>query len=66
MGAASDKHAGGWNEDQPRAMHRFLRTKHGGFLSGAVEPEGSGAKLTLRLHDVAGKVMFESAKAAAK
>ncbi|MFM8620165.1 MAG: alkaline phosphatase D family protein, partial [Opitutaceae bacterium] len=29
VGAASDRHAGGWNEDQPRPEHRFLRTRHG-------------------------------------
>ncbi|MEO6246016.1 MAG: alkaline phosphatase D family protein, partial [Opitutaceae bacterium] len=52
VGAASDAHAGGWNEDQPRPMHRFLRIKHGGFLSGEVKPAGGEAKLTLRLHDV--------------
>jgi alkaline phosphatase D len=66
VGAASDVHAGGWNEDQPRAMHRFLRTKFGGFLSGTVEPAGPGAKLTLRLHAVDGKVVFEDAKNAPK
>ena len=64
VGAASDAHAGGWDESTPRAMHRFLRTKHGGFLSGAVEPAGIGAKLTLRLHDTVGAVVFESVKQA--
>jgi alkaline phosphatase D len=64
VGAASDAHAGGWNEDQPRAMHRFLRIKHGGFLSGEVAPGANGAQptLTLRLHDVMGKVVFEATK----
>ncbi|MBI5766371.1 MAG: alkaline phosphatase D family protein [Verrucomicrobia bacterium] len=64
VGAASDKHAGGWNEDKPRAMHRFLRIKYGGFLSGEVAPGASGAKpvLTLRLHDVHGKAVFEGTK----
>jgi alkaline phosphatase D len=66
VGAASDAHAGGWSEDQPRAMHRFLRIQHGGFLSGAIQPANEGANLILRLHDTAGKVVFESTKTAAK
>ncbi len=63
VGAASDAHAGGWNEETPRPMHRFLRIKHGGFLSGEVTParDAAAATLTLRLHDTAGKVLFESA-----
>jgi len=66
VGAASDAHAGGWAEDQPRAMHRFLRIKRGGFLSGGVNPAASGPTLTLRLHDTEGKVVFQSVKSAAK
>ncbi|MBL9185934.1 MAG: alkaline phosphatase D family protein [Opitutaceae bacterium] len=64
VGAATDKHAGGWNEETPRPMHRFLRIKHGGFLSGEVTPgaTSSAATLTLRLHDTAGKVIFESTR----
>jgi alkaline phosphatase D len=66
VGAASDAHAGGWPEDKPRAMHRFLRIKHGGFLSGAVATAGEGATLTLRLHDVEGRVVFSSARPAGR
>lgn len=68
VGAASDAHAGGWDEDQPRPEHRFLRTKRGGFLSGAVTPATAtaGATLTLRLHDTRGTVVFESTKPAGK
>lgn len=66
VGAASDAHAGGWNEDKPRPEHRFLRIKHGGFLSADVVPAGESASLTLRLHDTEGKVLFESEKRAAK
>ncbi len=67
VGAASDAHAGGWPESKPRPEHRFLRIKHGGFLSGTVAPTASGsATFTLRLHDVEGKVVFESAKPAAR
>ncbi len=64
VGAASDAHAGGWNEEKPRPEHRFLRIKHGGFLSGEVAPAANGtpAALTLRLHDTAGKIVFESAR----
>ncbi len=66
VGAASDAHAGGWSEDQPRAMHRFLRIQHGGFLSGVVSPTADGANLILRLHDTTGNVVFESKKTVAK
>ena len=66
VGAASDAHAGGWSENQPRAMHRFLRINHGGFLSGAVSATSDGASLRLRLHDTTGNVVFESTKTAAK
>ncbi len=62
VGAATDQHAGGWSEEKLRPEHRFLRIKHGGFLSGVVKPGGGGAALTLRLHDTVGKVLFESTK----
>ncbi|MEY2881907.1 MAG: hypothetical protein RLZZ15_4287 [Verrucomicrobiota bacterium] len=62
VGAASDAHAGGWNEEQPRAMHRFLRIKHGGFLSGELNIVSGAPRLALRLHDVDGRVVFESVK----
>jgi alkaline phosphatase D len=66
VGAASDAHAGGWNEETPRPEHRFLRIKHGGFLSGAVNLSAatSLAALTLRLHDIEGKIVFESTRPA--
>ncbi len=62
VGAASDAHAGGWNETKPRPDHRFLRTGHGGFLSGEVRPGPTGATLTLRLHDTAGAAVFVAEK----
>ena len=43
VGAATDAHAGGWNEKTPRPEHRFLRTGHGGFFSGEVTPAAAGA-----------------------
>ena len=58
VGAASNAHAGGWDEKTPRPAHRFLRTGFGGFLSGAVRPTERGVTLTLRLHDTAGSVVF--------
>jgi hypothetical protein len=66
VGAATDSHAGGWNEETPRPEHRFLRIKFGGFLSGAVAPSTATAPaaLTLRLHDTAGKIVFESTRPA--
>jgi alkaline phosphatase D len=66
VGAASDAHAGGWSEDKPRPMHRFLRIKHGGFLSGAVQPAAAGATFTLKLHDVDGRVVFSSERPAGR
>ncbi|MFM8336729.1 MAG: alkaline phosphatase D family protein [Opitutaceae bacterium] len=62
VGAASDRHAGGWNEDQPRPEHRFLRIRHGGYLSGEVAAREGGPTLTLRLHDTEGKVVFADEK----
>jgi alkaline phosphatase D len=62
VGAASDGHAGGWNETKPRPEHQFLRTGHGGFLSGEVRPGSTGATLTLRLHDTAGVAVFVAEK----
>ncbi len=66
VGAASDSHAGGWNETTMRPEHRFLRTKFGGFLSGEVKPTNASATLTLRLHDTAGMLVFEATKVAEK
>ncbi len=66
VGAASDAHAGGWNEETPRPEHRFLRIKHGGFLSGEVTTAAARQTLTLRLHDTTGKVVFESTKTGGK
>ncbi|MCE2863977.1 MAG: alkaline phosphatase D family protein [Opitutaceae bacterium] len=66
VGAASDRHAGGWSEEKPRPQHRFLRIRHGGYLSGEVTPRDGTATLTLRLHDTEGKVVFSDEKRAGK
>ena len=66
VGAASDAHAAGWDEDQPRPEHLFLRIKHGGFLSGEIKTNAANPTLTLQLHDVNGGVVFEKTKAVAK
>jgi len=62
VGAASDRHAGGWNEDKPRPEHRFLRIRHGGYLSGEVAVRDGAPTLTLRLHDTEGKIVFSDEK----
>jgi alkaline phosphatase D len=56
-GPTTDKHAGGSPGENP-GMHRFHRPK-GGFLSATVTPAAEGSILTFRLHDVAGKVLYE-------
>ena len=66
VGAASDRHAGGWSEEKPRAEHRFLRIRHGGYFSGEVAPRDGTATLTLRLHDTEGKVVFADEKRTGK
>ncbi len=60
VGAATNAHAGGWDEKTPRPAHRFLRTGFGGFLSGEVRPSGKGVRLSLRLHDTAGTILFSA------
>ena len=62
VGPSSAYRAGGWDEETPRPEHRFLRTGHGGFLSGVVTPTATGASLELRLHDVDGRVVYRELK----
>lgn len=57
-GPASDEHAGGSPGPEPR-YHRFHRVQ-GGFLSVAVSRAGDQGAITFRLHDVQGKVVYES------
>jgi alkaline phosphatase D len=66
VGAASDAHAGGWQQEDYRPdYHKFLRVA-GGFLSVTVErPKVAGtlrvpsATITVRHHDVDGGVKHE-------
>ncbi len=63
-GPVSDKHAGGWSDDQYLPdYHRFLKVA-GGFLSATVERHDGTPSLTFRFHDVHGKVRFEDRIAA--
>ncbi len=52
-GAGSDKHAGGWSQDNVKPEHRFLRVK-GGFLFGEVKREGDKVLLRFTHCDVDG------------
>jgi alkaline phosphatase D len=55
-GPASDKHAGGWSDEDFRPKyHRFLAVK-GGFLSVAVDRPAESPTMTLRFHGVDGEV----------
>ena len=58
-GPASDKHAGGWQqEDFIKKYHRYLNVI-GGFLSATAERKEGRPTLTFRYHDANGKVQFE-------
>jgi len=52
-GAGADKHAGGWNQDNVKPEHRFLRVK-GGFLLGEVIRDGDDVVLRFTHRDVDG------------
>lgn len=54
-GATSDEHAQGWNPEEVKPEHRFLRVQ-GGFLSVHVE---AGKRISFRHHDVDGNVVNE-------
>lgn len=55
-GAGSDTHAGGWNQEEVRPEHRFLRVE-GGFLRGTVSRSNDQVVLTFRHYDVDGQVV---------
>lgn len=57
-GAGADIHAGGWNQNEVRPEHRFLRVK-GGFLYGRVTRENGMPVLLLQHRDVDGNVVHE-------
>jgi alkaline phosphatase D len=64
-GPGSDIHAGGWRQsDYHPDKHRFLRVA-GGFLSVTVDRPDDKPTMTLRFHDVDGKVHFEDVVVAA-
>ncbi len=60
-GPASDAHAQGWNPDDKRPQHRFLRVI-GGFASIKID----GDKATFTHHDVDGKETYSTEISAAK
>ncbi|MHB1178263.1 MAG: alkaline phosphatase D family protein [Daejeonella sp.] len=57
-GPGTDKHAGGWNEDNKMPVHRFLRVK-GGFLKGCVSRENGIPELKFQHFDVKGNKVHE-------
>ncbi|MRI01617.1 alkaline phosphatase [Kriegella sp. EG-1] len=57
-GAGSDSHAGGWDQENVKPLHRFLRVK-GGYLSGEVYQEADKIKLKFEHKDVDGNVMHQ-------
>ena len=60
-GPASDAHAQGWNPDDIRPQHRFLRV-NGGFASIKID----GDKATFTHHDVDGKETYSTEISAVK
>lgn len=57
-GPSTNKHAGGWRQDNFLPEHRFLRVA-GGFLSVDVSRTKDQPELILRHRDVAGDVVYE-------
>ncbi len=53
-GPSSDVHAGGWDQDDFRPEHRYLKLK-GGFLHVTVTREDDTPKMILRHHGVTGE-----------
>ena len=62
-GPASDKHAGGWSNEQKLPEHRYLNVI-GGFLAVTVDREEDKPALTFRFYDVDGNVLKEDHPAA--
>jgi len=57
-GPASNAHAGGWSNDKVMPEHQYLNVT-GGFLSVSVHRENGNPTLTLRHHDVEGRILNE-------
>jgi alkaline phosphatase D len=57
-GPGSDSHAGGWQQEEVRPEHRFLRVK-GGFLMGEVKTLNGAPILTFQHYDVDGNMVHE-------
>lgn len=55
-GPSTDKHSGGWRQNDVRPEHRFLRVA-GGFLSVEVS-EGEKPAIEFKLHDVKGDAVY--------
>jgi len=62
-GPASDKHAGGWSNDQRLPEHRYLNVI-GGFLAVTVDRQEGKPTLTFRFYDVDCNVLKEDRPAA--
>jgi len=70
VGTAVTRSSGSLSADRLRArrgahtrtQHRFLRIRHGGYLSGAVAVKGDVPTLSLRLHGTDGTVIFSDEK----
>lgn len=57
-GAGSDSHAEGWNQNDVRPEHRFLRVK-GGYLRGSVMRQNEQVVLRMQHCDVDGNIVHE-------
>ena len=57
-GPGSQEHQLGWRKGDLREQHEFLRVD-GGFLSGEIVSKGREVRMTLRHHDVDGRVVNE-------
>lgn len=60
-GPASDKHAGGWSNDQRYPEHAYLNVV-GGFLAVTIERKAGSPTATFRHYGTAGEVLHEETK----
>ena len=60
QGPSSDSHAQGWDQEDVRPEHRFLRVR-GGFLSVKVDREEGPPRITFTHYDVDGQPVHETA-----